>query len=84
MQNSVKIDYSKLLGFDLVSDEMADGIDFQQRDRWSKARRESGYLLPKCRQLSTCLWKSEMPARRSCRVYREERLPAAPDVPNIL
>ncbi len=29
MQNSVKIDYSKLLGFDLVSDEMADGIDFR-------------------------------------------------------
>jgi hypothetical protein len=29
MQNIGKIDYSKLLGFDTVSDELSEGVDFQ-------------------------------------------------------
>jgi hypothetical protein len=29
MHNPTKMDYSKLLGFDTVSDQLANGIDFQ-------------------------------------------------------
>lgn len=29
MQDPTKLDYSKLLGFDMVADDVTDGVDFQ-------------------------------------------------------
>ena len=36
MRDSRKIDYSKLLGFDLVSDALVDGIDFHNQNVGAK------------------------------------------------
>jgi len=36
MQKSIKLDHSKLLGFDTVSHELADGVDFQNENVGAK------------------------------------------------
>ena len=45
MQGPTKIDYSKLFGFDIVSDELVDGVDFKNPTVGAKLGAKVGITL---------------------------------------
>ena len=62
--DSRKIDYSKLLGFDLVSDALVDGIDFHNQNVGAKLGAKVGDKTMTVEDIvmGTCLWTPGLPA----------------------